>query len=326
MMYDDTLKIGINYVDKKNLEFFLDVLDEREINYIMLNYDPNFNYLRDINYLLNDVNENFNFFLKIDLKRLQNFYPDIKKFNMIGHDNKFVKEWPCPNDTVFMYKIKQVISRLNTENIKGLLLTNFRYPEIHSETSSLTCFCDYCQEKASKPNAAENIKIRDIYDKQGNEVDLDEVKSYLSSKSIQNLKYDDIIKDKELIKWHIFRCNSLSRLMGYFLIHSRGINKEILIGMKLNPLNSANQVGQIYEDLASYLDFISSDFFSSQNRNVDFSNIRKIKKILTKAEGRTNFYPTVKLNKKFRSVGFKKMKEELSTFEIKIAFLQLTLD
>ena len=38
MMYDDTLKIGINYVDKKNLEFFLDVLDEREINYIMLNY------------------------------------------------------------------------------------------------------------------------------------------------------------------------------------------------------------------------------------------------------------------------------------------------
>ena len=245
---------------------------------------------------------------------------------MIGHDNKFIKEWPCPNNNVFVFQIKQVISKLNTEHIKGLMLTNFRYPDFYSEISSLTCFCEYCQSNASKPNAAENIKIRKLSNKQGKEVDLDEVKLHLSSKSIEKLKYDEIVRDNDLKKWQIFRCNSLTKLMGDLLIHSRSINKEMLFGMKLNPLDSAIQVGQIYEDLATYLDFVSSEFYSSQNRNVDFSTVKKIKKILTKAEGQTNFYPIIKINDRFRSVGLKKIREELNALEIKFAFLQLTLD
>ncbi|NHI93860.1 MAG: hypothetical protein EAX96_15335 [Candidatus Lokiarchaeota archaeon] len=326
MIDHDKLEIGINYINRKNFDMLLNILNEKDIDAVTLKFDPNFNYVSDMDYLKEIFNQDINFFLVFDLKLLQEFYPEIKEFNLIGHDNKFIKNWPCPNNQVFSFKIKQIISKINPENIKGLLFENFQYPFFDEVSQSITCFCNYCYDKAAKPNAAEDIKLREISNKQGNEVDLDQVKSFLSAQSIIKLKYNDLIKDKFLNKWHKFRCNSLTRLMGDFLIYTRSLNKELKLGMKLNPIDKSNEVGQIYEDLATYLDFLTANFYSFRNRDVDFSNLKKIKKILTKAEGSTIFYPTVLINNKFRSIGFKKIKRKLNALGLNFTFLHLVLD
>ncbi|MHA1893764.1 MAG: hypothetical protein ACTSX4_04630 [Candidatus Helarchaeota archaeon] len=311
----------LNKID--DIPFFFNLFNKNEIKTIILKYGGNKDFLKEFELVANKFEETINIFTLISLKTLTEVNSEIKKLNLTNFNGEIIPNWPCPNDKRLNLELKKIISNLDLEKIQGILFSDFHYPLSTSESIKLVCFCNSCQEEAARPNAAEDIKIRDLFDKIGKDVNLNQVKQQLISKKIKNLKYEDVIKNKKFKKWHVFRCNSFTKLMGNLLIHSRNENKDLVVGAKLKTLESSKEAGQIYEDLATYLDFISAEYFFKKSGKIASFNIKQINKQLKKAEGKIYFYPIINVQKKINKLEINAVKRSLLKEGIEFAFFNL---
>jgi len=284
---------------------------------------------RELLDLKNNIKNDIDFYLEISLHSfLNNYYNKINTY-MVTHENHKVEDWSCFNNPLFQDDLKQALSSLNLTNIKGIIFSSFRYPTLideSMESDGITCFWKYCQEESRSPQAAEDVKIRELSDKKGNHVNLNEVKAHILKKSKYKFAFNSSVKDKKLKKWYQFRCNSLTKLLGSLLIHLRSINMDVIVGTFLSDMKIALEDGQIYEDIATYHDFISIAIEITSDLKIDSSTITKIHKKLKKAEGKVNFIPFFQLTSEKQLKNLNTIRKNLIENEVSSAIFQIKLD
>ena len=286
-------------------------------------------YKKELMELKRRVKNKVEFYLEISLHSFLNNYKNKKSTNMVTHENHKVEGFSCFNNPQFQHDLKQEISSLDLTELSGILFVDFRYPMLNDESKEsdgITCFCEHCQELSRLPDAAEDVKIRDLSDKKENHVNLNEVKSYILNKPKEKLAYNSLLKDKELKKWNQFRCNSITKLLGSLLIHCRSINQNFVIGSLLYEMKHAIKDGQIYEDIATYQDFISSGIFFSSDYKIDISNLNEIRKKLKKAEGQVNFIPFIQISNRKQIDNFDEIRKNLIEKDVKSVIVKIFLN
>lgn len=157
-------------------------------------------------------------------------------------------EFSCPNHPETSEVVSSIVQRnLNATGARGIFLDKIRYPSPAAGlTSSLSCFCQHCTEKAR----ARHLDLRAVQKLLGSVIEAPISAEALSSLGIGGRKQSDTL----IAEWQDFRAGAITNFVGQIVRQARVSGCDI--GLDLFTPFLSDLVGQDYKSLAPLGDWI----------------------------------------------------------------------